>query len=115
MQSKVPKLEKITADIGYKNTFVNYVNTEYKLEVEIERGRPVKSQNQLRALFLKKIDAAMELASRKELRMAKFYQTADAGAGSSEMSKKLYFQQKPCYKSPLYRLLSTDYNSKTIS
>ena len=55
LQKRTPRLEKITADMGYKNTFVNYVNTEYKLEVEIERGRPVKNQNLKRALFLKKI------------------------------------------------------------
>ncbi len=35
LQDKVPRLQKITADMGYKNTFVNYVNTEYRLEVEI--------------------------------------------------------------------------------
>ena len=75
---------------------MNYVNTEYKLEVEIERGRPVKNQNLKRALFLKKIDAAMELAGRKELWMAKFYRTADAGEDCFEMSKKPYFHLKQC-------------------
>ena len=35
LQNKVPRLEKITADMGYKNTFVNYVNNKYKVEVEI--------------------------------------------------------------------------------
>ena len=58
--------------MGYENIFVNYVNTEYELEVEIEWRRPVKNQNLKRGLFLKKIDAATELAGRKKLWMAKF-------------------------------------------
>lgn len=48
-----PRLEKITADVGYKNTFINYVKIEHKIEVEIGQGRPVK--NQKKGLLLKSI------------------------------------------------------------
>ena len=32
---KVPRLQKITADMGYKNTFQEYIEVNYRLEVEI--------------------------------------------------------------------------------
>ena len=35
LQSKVPRLEKITADMGYKNAFIEHVSTKYSWEVEI--------------------------------------------------------------------------------
>ena len=35
LQSKVPRLEKITADMGYKNTFLEHINSKYVCEVEI--------------------------------------------------------------------------------
>ena len=35
LQSKVPRLEKITADMGYKNAFIEHINTKYGWEVEI--------------------------------------------------------------------------------
>ena len=35
LKGKVPRLKKITADMGYKNTFVQYVSSEYDVEVEI--------------------------------------------------------------------------------
>ena len=35
LQSKVPRLEKITADMGYKNTFLEHINSKYGWEVEI--------------------------------------------------------------------------------
>jgi putative transposase len=35
LKGKVPSLQKITADGGYKTTFVDYVTREFKWEVEI--------------------------------------------------------------------------------
>ena len=35
LKGKVPGLQKITADMGYKNTFVEYVSSTYEWEVEI--------------------------------------------------------------------------------
>ena len=35
LKGKVPRLKKITADMGYKNTFVQYVSSQYGVEVEI--------------------------------------------------------------------------------
>ena len=43
-----------------ENDFPYLVN--YKWEVEIERGRPVKNQNQPKGVFYKKTVVAMELA-----------------------------------------------------
>ena len=35
LKGKVPRLQKITAGLGYKNTFVEYVSSTYDWEVEI--------------------------------------------------------------------------------
>jgi transposase len=35
LKGKVPRLQKITADMGYKNTFQEYIKVNYKWEVEI--------------------------------------------------------------------------------
>jgi putative transposase len=35
LKGKVPRLQKITADMGYKNTFKEYIDVNYKWEVEI--------------------------------------------------------------------------------
>jgi transposase len=43
LKGKVPSLQKITADGGYKTTFVDYVNREFKLEVEIAQ-KPESTQ-----------------------------------------------------------------------
>lgn len=43
LKGKVPLLQKITADNGYKTTFVDYVNKEYKWEVEISQ-KPESAQ-----------------------------------------------------------------------
>ena len=101
--------------MGYKNTFQEYIKVNYKWEVEIERGRPVKNQNRPKGLSHKKIDAAMELVSRKKFWLVEFYRTAEAGEDCFETLKKRYFQPRQCYKSHLSHLLSTSYNSKTYS
>ena len=35
LKGKVPRLQKVTADMGYKNTFQEYIELNYKWEVEI--------------------------------------------------------------------------------
>ena len=35
LQNKVPRLTKITADMGYKKSFIEYINTNHEWEVEI--------------------------------------------------------------------------------
>jgi putative transposase len=39
LKGKVPRLKKITADMGYKNTFQEHIQTNYKWEVEIAPQR----------------------------------------------------------------------------
>ena len=43
MKGEVPRLQKITADAGYKTTFVEYINNEFKWEVEIAQ-KPESTQ-----------------------------------------------------------------------
>lgn len=40
LKGKVPRLEKITADKGYKNTFIDVARLKYGWEVEIEQKPP---------------------------------------------------------------------------
>ena len=35
LKGKVPRLQKVTADMGYKNTFQEYIELNYRWEVEI--------------------------------------------------------------------------------
>ncbi len=56
LKGKVPRLQKITAHNGYKTTFIEHVNKEFKWKVEIARGHQVKNQNRFKDSFLKRID-----------------------------------------------------------
>ena len=43
LKGKVPSLQKITTNDGYKTTFVDYVTREFKWEVEIAQNRTADS------------------------------------------------------------------------
>ena len=92
LNGKVPRLQKITADMGYKNTFREHVEQNYKWEVEIGRGRQVKNQNQRKDLFHKKIGGRSKGALDGLI----------SGVDCSEMLKKRYVRQNLCCKLHLY-------------
>lgn len=68
LQNKVPRLKKITADMGYKNTFIEHITTNYEWEVEIAQNRTADAARIIEGVCSSK----KSLAGRKELWLVKF-------------------------------------------
>lgn len=61
LKGKVPRMKKIVADHGYKESFIEYVEAKTNWKVEIARGAPHRvmpdrDQNHLKDLSLRRTD-----------------------------------------------------------